>query len=719
MKISMPTRTQALRFDSVVQSIWVTILCVAYVSGRGDESSDLALALLVAWQIVSGIVFLASSPPRPRWVKRARIVLLVGLLVAALLCGVGGVVVGMLKLISLGMADVDFDGSTGRALILPVSIAGALLALWDAWGKAKTEVATGPPVLPSAPAMVSANLTEKASPPSTAVGSRMFIPSWSRLWSWLRPWLRYLAPNLLLVAALNALYVDLEYQITGEEWLPVVLCLLTLLLGWICSLGKRNLMGWVHALWARLWWAAAIPLAFLLLTCLPPVRRGLVLHDHGRADGWQSFTSPLGLAQRRHLYTQEYSEALLIRPGIIEQRLARYESFISPYTELWPDRHELALYFAALRLRGESLDAIATRPLGPHLITAALLAEADPPYWVPKAGWLLGKLQASPVGTFRLGIVDRRWAQDHLHTWCDEAHLGAILTREASDKYDPREPGAEVQWREHGRHGCLVRGLLQVSFQHHGLIDETALAWVIAQQVKYAAPTEALTGLNAALEAREAVRDWAAKHADADGRLPLTLDFASTAPPYHTSREALSEGITGFLRHCGYEPVASLQSGGGATITIDLVARTFEGIHYSTESQTERQSTETFRRLSGTRYTRPTTETRLVTHRDSRVSEQLGTMTLPSLSLRFGEETYILPPAMLVDQGSSDTALSHLPPGTYPPSTDATAVINLYYHCHDAALSPWRLALPGVADPDSLLHLDDWEDVPREIREWD
>ncbi|MEQ1843178.1 MAG: hypothetical protein ABL994_22470, partial [Verrucomicrobiales bacterium] len=274
-------------------------------------------------------------------------------------------------------------------------------------------------------------------------------------------------------------------------------------------------------------------------------------------------------------------------------------------------------------------------------------------------------------------------------------------------------------WREHGRHGCLARGLLQISFQHHRLLDETSLGFVIAQQVKHAAPTEALTGLNAALEARQAVRDWAAKHADADGRLPITMGFAPTAPPYRTSRDTLTEGITDFLRHCGYEPVARLDSNGESTLTIDLVARTFDHIRYSTAYQSERQSTETIRRLSGVRYTRQTTETRIVTHHDSHVSEQLGTITLPSLSLRFGNETHILPPAMLVDQRSSDTALSHLPPATYPPASDATSVINLYYHCHDAALSPWRLGLPGAGEPDSLLHLDDWEDVPREIREWD
>ena len=38
------------------------------------------------------------------------------------------------------------------------------------------------------------------------------------------PWLRFLLPNVLLVVAVNALYVDLGYQLAGEEWLPLILC---------------------------------------------------------------------------------------------------------------------------------------------------------------------------------------------------------------------------------------------------------------------------------------------------------------------------------------------------------------------------------------------------------------------------------------------------------------------------------------------------------------
>jgi len=551
--------------------------------------------------------------------------------------------------------------------------------------------------------------------PAPALATAKLGSSHSALRSHLVPWLRFLLPNVLLLVALNGLYVDLDYQLAGEEWLPLILCVITLMVGALFSLGKPRTLGLIHLFWARLWWLAAVPVFLLMLSTLPPVRRAIIVYEHSSAIEWRYFPGPLGLAQRRDLYAQEFCEALLIRPGVIENRLANYQARLSPYTEIWQDRHELALYFAALRLRGESVASIAARPLGPHLLVATLLAEADPPYWLPKADWLLEALQAQPAGSFRVGLVDRAWVRGQLKKWCNADYLAAVLTREQSDSYDPFS-GAEAAWRLHGQRGSLVRGLLQISLLHHQLIDETSLAFILDQQLKHAAPSEALAGVEAAIQARAMVRHWAAPTASPRGQWPVNLVFESASLPYASAQQVVRQGITDFIRNAGYEIADSTSA---LPIHIELKAQTFSEVPYSTESQTQIEKTETIRRLSGTYYTRPTSEQKRVTYNDRRVHEGRGQLTLPTLTLQWDEQYLSLPPAMLVDKRVSDSALARLTTGGFPPTSDQAAVINLYYHSQDAALSAWRFGLPSRSEPDSLLHLDNWDDVPREIRQWD
>jgi hypothetical protein len=675
--------------DAVVQILWSSILALLYISGAGGEDCDAALALLVAWQVVSLIVRLATNAGG--WTKRIRVTLLVSLLGISGLSLIGSIVIFFLGLITLGLADVDFDNTLIRWLALVLVIATAGFTARMTW-----TIAPDP------------NITD---------GDHAPLPVWPPL----RPLLRFIIPNLLLLASLNALLADLGYQLAGEEWMPVVLCLLTLFVGWLCSLGLPPMHSFAFKVWSRIWWLAALPLIFLILSTVPPVRRAIILHDHSQTADWSEFPGPLGLAHRRHFYSQEFSAELLMKPGVIERRLARYAEAMSPYTELWPERHELVLCCAALRLRGESWDTIASRPLGPHLIVATLLAEADPPYWVPKAGWLLDELEAKPAGSFRLGMIDRTWAETHLKAWCDEEHLGAVLSRDACDEYMPTDPAAEAAWREHGRRGSLVRGLLHLSLKHSRLLDETAVQFILAKHLEHAAPTESLAGLEAAIQARHTVRSWAAARTGAEGQWPVHIDVPSHAIPYLTSRQIALSGITDFIRHCGFEVTDKPSDPGNnhnTMLVLDLAAQTFPDVVFSTEQSYERQRRETVRRLSGQNYTRSTSESKLVTTMDSTVSEQRGELAIPSLILRSGVEDLCLPPAAIVDKGVSDTALSHLPPGVFPAVTDYLSVINLFYHIQDTALSPWRFGLPPQSEPDSLLHLDNWDDVPREVREW-
>jgi hypothetical protein len=452
---------------------------------------------------------------------------------------------------------------------------------------------------------------------------------------------------------------------------------------------------------------------------LPPVRSHLNQQDHASAPEWRSFHGTLGLAERRELYMEEHRDRLLIQPGVLEARLAKYEAMMSPYTELWDDRHELTLYVAALRLRGESWEQIARRSIGPHLITASLLAESEPPYWQPKATWIFRDLHAAPNGSFKLGLIPHEWAQENVSDWCIESLTGPILTRAACDDYAPSTREAEASWRAHGRRCALVRGLLQVGAEHQGLLSESATDYLLAKLVQFASPTESLPSLEAAMSARVEFRKWASPLADKDRRLPLDVVFNETHFPYKTARDWVRQKVFNFVRVCGFDPSPPSTFANAATISLSLEARKFDHVVITNQSTEERTRTETSRQMTGSQGGNYYSKTTVSTERKTFVTERQGALTIPSLVVAFGDQHIALPPSAEVRAADSGNVLKSLEKGKFPPSTDTAAVINLYYHCHDVAARPWAFGLPYELDSNSQLRVDGWGDVEPDSPVWE
>lgn len=711
------SRSQLLRTDAVIQAIGLVLLIFQFHLLNGDSvdsDSDTAQFLLLGLQMASAVCFLAWSEPRQTFAK-GRSILLALFVIAIFLSFFGEVVVLILKLISLGMADVSFDPGLRRWVLFLLQTAYFGLTLKDAWRKGSMNVAApSTATLSEFDTHLSVEPSAPPKPPS-AVAVK-FLEGAKRT----IPWLRFLIPTILLIAALNAFVVDFGYQLAGEEWTPLILCLITLLVGWLFSLkSKRSDLGKLYAGWSRLWWIAALPVMVILLCTLPPIRSQLNQRDHASAPEWKSFYGPLGLAQRRELYMEEHRDRLLIQPGVVENRLAKYEAQMSPYTELWDDRHELTLYVAAMRLRGESWEQIARRPIGRHLITATLLAEAAPPYWQQKAGWIFRDLHAAPKGSFTLGLVPQEWAKENVSAWCTPDVSGPGLTREACDNYAPSTLESESAWRAHGRASCLVRGLLQVAAEHHGILTESAIEQLLAQLKQFAAPTESLPALEAAMAARVQFRAWATPHAGHDRKLPLEFVFDEARFPYKTARDWVGKKFSNFVRICGFDPVSPTALASAPVISLTLEPRKFDHVAITNQTTEERTRPETSRQMSGSQGGNYYSKTTVSTERRTFVQEHLGSLTVPSLVVSFGDQRIALPPSAEVRAADSGRVLDSLQKGKFPPSTDTSAVINLYYHCHDVAARPWAFGLSYELNSAPQLRVDGWRDIEPESPIWE
>ncbi|MFN8355132.1 MAG: hypothetical protein U0Y10_11830 [Spirosomataceae bacterium] len=687
-----------LRYDLLIQAFFLVVnACILLSLSLGETWDDVVFEIvaggLSGWIVLSMVVHTV-------WKIRTKETNLAPRLLVVF---VGGVVFSFVLSVVISMALALFFtsfSSQSSTLLMSISLLGLLWIIAAAYAYVSYKDYKAPHKLPqttSFSATSSTNASMHRLQQIFSFAMKKFLP--------------FLFPNLLTLVGLFVWFNSFDEQLGEYNWAPVIISVVTLLIGLLVSklVRTRTTPALDYAklatrpnenviapatgflkLYNQLFWVILIPLVLFGLTYLPPIRKALTIYDLRQVDSFESISmSPLQLAQKRTMYSLPLAPDVLNNRAVIAHHLEQLQQQRSAYYDFDKERIQLCLYYAALRLQGNSPQQIWELPMGKFLVVGTLLAENEPPYWWKKAEWLQQKLGCHPNETYHLGLIEPSFAREKLNELLQNKAL--LLPADSTTEAYRLAP-------------VLLKALLNIAQCFPDLTTTTQKDDLLALwQEQYADP-EFETSLARSLQIRSQVKALLQPYAHADGTLPIQIEVDSVAFSQVLLRQKVEKAFEQFVILCGFEPIQQT----GVSLKINLID-TVHFVPYTTRDYKEIRVLEQKRVLVGT-YRSSRYETRTVERKDYQAIDGSGrnNIHVPVMTLTIHGTTFHPLPYGIINKNNADRVAALLQEGKGQPDgpSDSYTKIIWYYYTLFNALTPWRYGIPYYEDPENQLFWD-------------
>lgn len=533
-----------------------------------------------------------------------------------------------------------------------------------------------------------------------------------------KPHLPFLIPNVLTIICLLVWASAYDEQLGEYNWMPVILSIVSLSVGlFVRRIAKPSVAKLNYAelgvrppeskitipttqfgkVYNRFFWVAVVPLLLFGLSYLPPLRKYLIHYDLKQVSSFQDISAtPLGLAQKRFMYAEPYAPDFLRDTSLINTHLRYLNQWTSAYYDFDKERTQLTLYYAALRLQGNTPEQIWRLPMGKQLIIGTLLAENYPPYWWKKADWLQKELNCQLKGAFQLGLIDESFAKEKINQLLqDENTLRIPANTDSTSKVANLTP-------------ALVRALMQLTRSFPNLATKIQKDKLLSVWKEHYTDTEFDEAMQQMLANREAFRQQVASYVRADGSLSVSIKADISKFTQVELRQQIEKAFEQFVIFCGYRPVY----GTGVSMQISL-EDAMHNVPYTTRDYKEIRVIEQKRVYVGG-YRTSRYETRTYEHTDYKPIDGggRGLIHVPMITLTVNGKKMTTLPYGIVNKNDSDRVAIALQNGKGQPMgpADSYTKIVWYYYTLFNALTPWQLGVTYYEDPENQLFWDGFEE---------